>query len=176
MRTELNERGSQFRDHVVSSRTMRSESCLPFAAEQCDLEKGFIVSEPVPLGIKLVGQTLFNRHAYICKWKGPSFLTNSSFWFCSYKVWHGACHLLSSLGFAKKDIERFSYCSDEQQRKILKGSDEQFWQLLNHEGREKRGPGLRARSQCHALICGFLWVILLNGHTSPVSRCYHPIL
>lgn len=63
MRTELNERGSQCRDHVVSSRTMRSESCLPFAAEQCDLEKGLVVSEPVALGIKHVGQTLFNRHA-----------------------------------------------------------------------------------------------------------------
>lgn len=31
------------------------------------------------------------------------------------------------------------------QRKILKGSGEQFRQLLNHRpGREKRGPGLRA--------------------------------
>lgn len=25
-------------------------------------------------------------------------------------------------------------------------------------------------------LMGFFWVISLNGHTIPTSRCYHPIL
>lgn len=46
-----------------SSGTACSEIHFLLAAERCDLEKALMsLSLSVPLGIKHVGQTLFNRH------------------------------------------------------------------------------------------------------------------
>lgn len=49
---------------AVSSGTMGSETCLHPAAEQCDLGKGFDISEPVLSARNKARWTdLFNRHA-----------------------------------------------------------------------------------------------------------------
>lgn len=60
MRTKHNEKGRQ--SYIVQGPWVLRPVCLQLL-DLCDLEKGFGVSEPVPLGIKHVGLTLFNRLA-----------------------------------------------------------------------------------------------------------------
>lgn len=53
---ETRERSSR---GTVSSGVTHSETCLRLTAEQCDLEKGFAISEPISLETKHVGQVFF---------------------------------------------------------------------------------------------------------------------